>query len=278
MTDALNRAVDARIDAYRPGTGPPFEIVQARKRARDRRRGAAAAGAVALAVGGLAFLPSLLSFGGNGPDRSPTVANGGGDDRAFFEYRIRADDAAAFRDAGPDALTNLEVCLQYPGLSDGVRLESDPPQFAGRVAGRQQADALVGCVETVPGMAATLTPAAPSREESAPAVTDRTETPSGNRWWVSARPNPDDRTLELVVHEDACASGQPATGRIRADVKYLADRITVTITVKNAAGFQACPGNPDTPFTLMLDEPVGDRVIYDGRTSPPSTAQKTYSP
>jgi hypothetical protein len=80
-----------------------------------------------------------------------------------------------------------------------------------------------------------------------------------------------------MVHEQACASGQPAERRIRPVVNYEADRIVVTITVENAGGDQACPGNPDTPFTLVLDEPVGDRVIYDGRTSPPVTAQVTYA-
>jgi len=59
-------------------------------------------------------------------------------------------------------------------------------------------------------------------------------------------------------------------------VAYNAEDITVTIVVTNAGGDQACPGNPDSPFTLKLSEPVGDRVIKDGRTSPPTQAKVTY--
>lgn len=111
---------------------------------------------------------------------------------------------------------------------------------------------------------------------STPSVANVSETPSGNRWWVRTRPDAQDRTLDLMVHETACASGQPATGRIRPVVDYNAEDIIVTITVQNAEEFQTCPGNPDTPFTLRLSEPVGDRVIKDGRDSPPTAAQVTY--
>lgn len=103
-----------------------------------------------------------------------------------------------------------------------------------------------------------------------PMVRDMTGTPDGNRWWLRTPPQRADRTLDLWVHETACASGQPATGRIQPLVDYGDDRITVTITVVYAGGFQTCPGNPDTPYTLTLDEPVGDREIKDGSTSPPT--------
>jgi len=99
---------------------------------------------------------------------------------------------------------------------------------------------------------------------------DVTGTPDGNRWWLRTPPQRQDRSLDLWVHENACASGQSATGRIEPRVDYGADSITVTITVTYAGGDQACPGNPDTPYTLTLDEPVGDRVINDGGTSPPT--------
>jgi hypothetical protein len=133
--------------------------------------------------------------------------------------------------------------------------------------------ALAGCADGASGQAAAVR----QSDSPAPINTDRTETPAGNRWWVTMRPAASDTRVEMMVHEDACASGQPATGRIRPDVEYEADRIIVTVRVENAGGDQACPGNPDTPYTLELEEPVGDRVIYDGRSSPPTRAQKTYS-
>lgn len=107
---------------------------------------------------------------------------------------------------------------------------------------------------------------------ASPAPLDVNDTPAGNRWWLATPPRPDDRALDLVVHERACASGQSADGRIRPVVEYRPDSILVTITVPYAGGFQLCPGNPDTPFRLPLDEPVGDREILDGRSSPPGRA------
>ncbi len=38
MSDPVDRAVDARIDAYRPDTVPPYSAIEGRKRSRDRRR------------------------------------------------------------------------------------------------------------------------------------------------------------------------------------------------------------------------------------------------
>lgn len=73
MSDPLDRAVDARIDAYRPDALPPFEAIEARKRGRDRRRTATGAAALSVvAVAGIVFVPSLLS---GGQDRLPSFAN-----------------------------------------------------------------------------------------------------------------------------------------------------------------------------------------------------------
>lgn len=155
MTDALDRAVDARIDAYRPDTVPPFETVQARKRARDRRHGTAAVAAVAVAVGATAFAPSVLGLGDDRGNSPTTVANGPG--ATVFEYRAQPDDVAAFRAAGGNARADLEVCMLHPGVSGGVKL-SDPPVYEGQVAGGGEAEAFRACVESVPGMAVTLTP------------------------------------------------------------------------------------------------------------------------
>lgn len=58
--------------------------------------------------------------------------------------------------------------------------------------------------------------------------------------------------------------------------RVLLDYDDDSITVERAGGFQTCPGNPDTQFTLPVSEPVGDRVIKDGRSSPPMKAQITY--
>lgn len=76
MSDDLGRAVDARIDAYRPGAVPPFEAIEDVKRRRDRRRTAVGAGAfAALAAAGVAGV--LASLTGSGDRLTPEqVASG----------------------------------------------------------------------------------------------------------------------------------------------------------------------------------------------------------
>jgi hypothetical protein len=44
----------------------------------------------------------------------------------------------------------------------------------------------------------------------------------------------------------------------------------VTLAVVPRTGAQDCQGNPDTPFTLELDAPLGDRELLDGAHSPPA--------
>lgn len=63
MSD-LDRAVDARIDAYLPGTLPPFQVLKVRGARRERRQRGRAAGAVALsavAVAAIVLVPSLTA-------------------------------------------------------------------------------------------------------------------------------------------------------------------------------------------------------------------------
>lgn len=77
MSDPLDRAVDAQIDAYRPDRVPPFEAIEGRKRSRDMRRGGAALAATALAVAGVAFVPSVLA-GSGGPGGQTARGDGSG--------------------------------------------------------------------------------------------------------------------------------------------------------------------------------------------------------
>jgi hypothetical protein len=77
--------------------------------------------------------------------------------------------------------------------------------------------------------------------------------------------------IAVAVYERACASGEPATGRIaEPDITYGDDEVVVTIRVIPRAGDQGCPGNPATAFTLQLDEPLGDRTLLDGGQDPPA--------
>jgi hypothetical protein len=78
--------------------------------------------------------------------------------------------------------------------------------------------------------------------------------------------------IDILVMERSCASGRPAAGRIAPpDIELRDDAVVVTIKVIPAPGIQDCPGNPPTPFTIKIGEPLGERVLLDGGTGPPTT-------
>jgi len=84
--------------------------------------------------------------------------------------------------------------------------------------------------------------------------------------------NADSTELQLLVTETDCNSGQAADGRVKlVSLKETADTVTVTIGVKPRGGNNTCPGNPATPFTVTLDDPLGDRTIIDGTRGLPMT-------
>lgn len=83
--------------------------------------------------------------------------------------------------------------------------------------------------------------------------------------------SPGSTAIDVHVVESACASGQPATGRIAdPDIPYEEERVVVTIGVVPRAGGQTCPSNLPTDYTVELDEPLGDRVLLDGSHEPPA--------
>jgi hypothetical protein len=79
-------------------------------------------------------------------------------------------------------------------------------------------------------------------------------------------------SIDLLVHERACASGQSAEGRVEIiDVQETEDQVRLRIGVRPREGGQDCPGNPPTPFTVDLSEPLGERKIVDASIVPPRT-------
>jgi hypothetical protein len=76
---------------------------------------------------------------------------------------------------------------------------------------------------------------------------------------------PDMTEIEVLVTERACNSGEDASGRIEEPVATVgAESVTVVFAVRPRGGAQDCPSNPETPYVLVLDEPLGDRVLLDG--------------
>ncbi|MFD2028589.1 hypothetical protein [Promicromonospora aerolata] len=71
--------------------------------------------------------------------------------------------------------------------------------------------------------------------------------------------------VPVLVTEIDCASGKPADGRVRVEhLVELEDRVELVIGVEAPPGDgQNCPSNPPTPFTIELDEPLGNRTLVD---------------
>lgn len=129
MSDPLDRAVDAQIDAYRPSTVPPFPAIEARKRGRDRRRLVVGGGVLSAlaAVGAVAVVPALTGGG----DRVVPAAGGSNAARVTFEVSY----AAGAEAHGDDDVAALRRCTGYPGGSRDLQKQSDPPVEAVSVIG-----------------------------------------------------------------------------------------------------------------------------------------------
>jgi hypothetical protein len=83
------------------------------------------------------------------------------------------------------------------------------------------------------------------------------------------QPAPEAMELDLLVTETACNSGQDARGRIRVlDIVPTGEALTILLGVVPRPGPQECPSNPETPFTMVLPEPLGDRAVLDGSSVP----------
>lgn len=83
-------------------------------------------------------------------------------------------------------------------------------------------------------------------------------------------PSPDATSIDLLVHERACASGEPADGRIEiVELDETVDQVRLHVGVRQRGGGQTCQGNPSTPFSVELSEPLGRREIVDASVVPP---------
>jgi hypothetical protein len=94
----------------------------------------------------------------------------------------------------------------------------------------------------------------------------------GEMWVeVSAGPVPSDATeIPVQVMERACTSSRdPAPHLHEPTVVSTDESMTVYWTSTPPEGGQNCPGNPSSPQTLTLPEPLGERQLLDGSRWPP---------
>ena len=91
------------------------------------------------------------------------------------------------------------------------------------------------------------------------------------RWRIdpSFTPAPQSTEIPVLVEEAACASGKPATGRIELNVKYSDSEVTIDIRVRPLDGdHHTCQG-VDTPYSVHLREPLGQRELVDANARTP---------
>lgn len=87
---------------------------------------------------------------------------------------------------------------------------------------------------------------------------------------LAGTPSAGDTEVDLLVMERRCASGRSADGRIDLDELTLTDdEVRVRVSVRPPPGDgQDCQGNPWTPLTIDLGEPLGGRTILDANLVP----------
>ena len=121
----------------------------------------------------------------------------------------------------------------------------------------------------------------PSTAPSIPPPTDPPAAEAGSAtWWVDSQLiplAPETTTIKGFVMETACASGQSPEGRVNEPViQYTAESVTVTFTIAPPPGdAQDCQSNPEFPVEVTLSEPLGERALLDGGTTPPRDATTT---
>ena len=133
---------------------------------------------------------------------------------------------------------------------------------------------VAACGTTTPSAVPSPPPSEPpSAEPSGAAAGDAT-------WWVDTALiplAPETTEIKGFVVETACASGQSPEGRVNDPViQYTAESVTVTFTIVPPPGdAQDCPSNPEFPVTVTLGEPLGERALLDGGSTPPRDATTT---
>ena len=77
-------------------------------------------------------------------------------------------------------------------------------------------------------------------------------------------PTPTSTQIDVLVHETECASGEPVGDRlVGPEVDVTAKEVRVGFLAEAQDGDFGCPSNPETPVTIQLDTPLGDRVPVD---------------
>lgn len=79
-----------------------------------------------------------------------------------------------------------------------------------------------------------------------------------------AAATPSSTEIHVLVHETACASGEPVGDRlVGPEVDLTATEVRVGFLAETQDGDFNCPSNPETPVTIQLEAPLGERDVVD---------------
>ena len=85
-------------------------------------------------------------------------------------------------------------------------------------------------------------------------------------WFLSSGYVPDPRatSVEVLVAEQGCTSGEGAAGNT-ADpvVEETATEVRIAVATYIRKGSQSCPSHPLAPVAVQLSQPLGDRTLVD---------------
>ena len=104
-------------------------------------------------------------------------------------------------------------------------------------------------------------------------ATLRIAAPEGEGWatWtIGARPPSDTDSFTVFVDDPACSGNQSAGDRILPpQVEEHDDQVVITFRVRPLPpGNYLCSGHAATPYTVTLQQPIGERALFDGGTWP----------
>jgi hypothetical protein len=90
-------------------------------------------------------------------------------------------------------------------------------------------------------------------------------------WTIGARPPSDTASFTVFVDDPSCSGTQSAGDRILPPhIDERDDQVIITFTVTPLPpGSYTCIGHAATPYTVTLQQPIGERALFDGGTWPP---------
>ena len=93
------------------------------------------------------------------------------------------------------------------------------------------------------------------------------------RWWLdpdSPAITPASTTIDILLREQACASGRSPEGRVLVPtIVTTGESIVIAVGIQKRPGGQDCPGNPAFPVELELPDAIGSRSLFDASEFPP---------